>query len=969
MQEVASVLLEFGADVHARDKSWQTPAHVASTHGSIECMNVLLNPPELSPYAVNNKLSIKPAVKANINMGDRTGRTCLHLAAYYGNEEMCQLLIENGANTMQGDKRDRRPLHWAVFRRHQSIVKLLTDKLETDDLNAKDKDGNTALHAAASIPDDPEGTDFWDINVWIKSSELAQQLVDAGADLNVTNKNGNTIFHTACLNGNTEILPTLIELSKESDNVESTESRSLISQTNKNNKTALHFAAIIHETDRQLEKIDEKNCLDIILGERKSLIGVKSSDKMTALHEAAKSGCSRRVNALLEAGANVHAIDRFGRTALHIAAQGGHCSVFTSLLNAGANLKEQDRHGRTPLHLSAKIGSLTSCEILIVKSSSSGQGSIFDYVNAKDNEGLTAMHHCSYEGSGTAEILQYLITAGADVASLDMYGRTPLHYAAASMNLQCVVFLVNQMGNGINSKDKSGCTALHQAAAKDSDGRCLEYLLSHKANPWICDLQGYTALHYAASNGNVHATMTLIEHESEESDINSEVAIPQSYALYLAVAGKHEDVMIILLSKFNDSINIPPRLLVSKKEGVGQSGRRTFNSNEIQMLQEKSSMALGRPLLHVACRIGHGGIVQQLLEKGANVYTRDTTGQRQTALHYAASYGHVTCVKKLLDSTADSRRLVNMKTIVKDSTNKDNVKIYGGKTALIEAATNGHLKVVNLLLRKGAFIDAKDKFGRTALYMAAASGKEECVETLIEENADIRIQDKTGKTALHAAALKGHVGILGQLIDRLRENPGGIKEGGTMISQLWADLEDNDGFTPLQWAAYSGHEGCVEILTLANPEEIVTYFKETNTTFSPAHCAVFKNQIQCLVLLIEHLGKSVVDLHDANKRTPLHIAAMSNSVECCKILIENGCDVNSRDDKMRTPLMLACQFQNLKCIELLLSTGCDLDLVDKIGNMALHYGCEKDGHAANVILDSASFVDTNVSRQNNKGKT
>ena len=85
--------------------------------------------------------------------------------------------------------------------------------------------------------------------------------------------------------------------------------------------------------------------------------------------------------------------------------------------------------------------------------------------------------------------------------------------------------------------------------------------------------------------------------------------------------------------------------------------------------------------------------------------------------------------------------------------------------------------------------------------------------------------------------------------------------------------------------------------------------------------------------------------------------------------MENGCDVNSRDDKMRTPLMLACQFQNLKCIELLLSTGCDLELVDKFGNMALHYGCEKDGQAANVILDSALFVDTNVSRQNDKGKT
>ena len=972
------MLLQYGADVFARTKNWQTPAHLAAANGSIDSLKVLLSPPGLSPHALNNEIPVKQAVKANLNMSDRSGQTCLHLAAYYGHEEMCRVLIEGGANITQGDKRNRTALHLAVYQRHQTIISLLTEKLSKDEINIKDKDGNTALHVVASILEKGEMTDFWDTNVWVKPSAIAQQLVEAGADMTITNNSGNTVLHTACLNSSSEILPLLLELSKDIDLAHLTKPNdskpsSLVEIPNKYNQTPLHLASFIHESDIPLEIIDEKNCMDILLQEWKSLIEYKCDNEMTALHQSARMGSSRRVKALLKAGALVDSIDRFGRTPLHIAAKGGYWWSIEQLLKQGADCKLQDGHGRTPLHLSAIAGSLVSCQKLILGLSSLGSGIDSGYINSRDNEGMTCLHHCAYKGC--LETLQFLIASGADIAVLDTYGRTPLHYASANSNISCVLSLVNQATNNVNARDKTGCTALHSAAAKDTDGRCVEYLLSHKANAWIPDIQGYTPLHYAAANGNVTATMSLIELESVENSVKeSKVDIPQSFALYLAVAGGHEDALIVLLSRFGDTINNPPELTVFNAGRYMQSSRLTFNTNEVKNQLGKSVIFLGRSLLHVACQKGYSGIVQLLIDNGSNLFAKDVTGNMRTPLHYAASNGHEECVKILLNSTNESNCLMNLKTTSKNLNSKNKAPWVSGRTPLIEAACNGHSKVVNLLLKNGTFPDAKDKFGRTALYMAAATGKEECVETLIQWNADIRAVDKYGKTALHIAAMKGHVGILGQLIDKYREDWWDEFKDN---SQLWSSLEDNDGFTPIQWAAYAGHESCVEILTLNNPEEIVSYFdtkqacssSKKGRFFSPVHCAVFKERIQCLSLLLEHLGPQIVHHVDSRKRTPLHIGVMSNSLECCKILIDNGAQINARDFENRTPLMLASKSKNLSCVELLLSKNCDIDSTDVLGNTALHYSCEGNGSVANAILKSSQAINLDVSHQNRRGQT
>ena len=51
----------------------------------------------------------------NLDVGDRTGKTALHHAAYNGHVEMLSLLLLKGANVKAQDRSERTPLHYAAF--------------------------------------------------------------------------------------------------------------------------------------------------------------------------------------------------------------------------------------------------------------------------------------------------------------------------------------------------------------------------------------------------------------------------------------------------------------------------------------------------------------------------------------------------------------------------------------------------------------------------------------------------------------------------------------------------------------------------------------------------------------------------------------------------------------------------------------------------------------------------------------
>jgi hypothetical protein len=73
-------------------------------------------------------------------------------------------------------------------------------------------------------------------------------------------------------------------------------------------------------------------------------------------------------------------------------------------------------------------------------------------------------------------------------------------------------------------------------------------------------------------------------------------------------------------------------------------------------------------------------------------------------------------------------------------------------TPLHIAAQQGHLTVVEVLLKFGASVDSQDECGRTALHIASYRGHEQIVTALLEHGSDINIMSKENETLLGLAS-------------------------------------------------------------------------------------------------------------------------------------------------------------------------------------------------------------------------
>jgi hypothetical protein len=140
--------------------------------------------------------------------------------------------------------------------------------------------------------------------------------------------------------------------------------------------------------------------------------------------------------------------------------------------------------------------------------------------------------------------------------------------------------------------------------------------------------------------------------------------------------------------------------------------------------------------------------VQELLAAGADI-TKASRSTRLTALHEAARFGHDGIVQLLLDNGADAK-----------------AAIVSGHTAFHLAAYCGHARVVTLLLAAGADVhQGVPGNNTTALHMAAAGGHMEVAGLLLSAGANVAARDlAAGFTPLHAAAVYGHAAVVAKLI-------------------------------------------------------------------------------------------------------------------------------------------------------------------------------------------------------------
>jgi len=152
-------------------------------------------------------------------------------------------------------------------------------------------------------------------------------------------------------------------------------------------------------------------------------------------------------------------------------------------------------------------------------------------------------------------------------------------------------------------------------------------------------------------------------------------------------------------------------------------------------------------LMELAAR-GHLEGVQRVVEAGVSVNSADP--DQRTALMWAAFNGHTSVVLFLLEQGA--------KLDVQDS---------NGRTALLYASSGPFPETVGLLLARGAEVNLQDSVeGFTALMMAAAEGQLQVVQLLLTHGAVADIRDKDGDTAESFAVQNGHSAVAKLLADQ-----------------------------------------------------------------------------------------------------------------------------------------------------------------------------------------------------------
>lgn len=133
-----------------------------------------------------------------------------------------------------------------------------------------------------------------------------------------------------------------------------------------------------------------------------------------------------------------------------------------------------------------------------------------------------------------------------------------------------------------------------------------------------------------------------------------------------------------------------------------------------------------------------------------------------------------------------------------------NVKDNFGSTSLHSAVTSGNVKLVELLIAKGAGVNARNAEGNTALEVAAHDGSKEIAEFLIAKGADLNNRNNKGGTALHTALAMSSLPL----------NFSKCMEVFKLLIAKGSDVNIPGIYqmTPLHYAAYYGNKEAVELL-------------------------------------------------------------------------------------------------------------------------------------------------------------